>query len=150
MDMNFLCSLPDQNPEINWSIWIPALISIISLFFNILFYIIIAPKINLKYQKKSELLKIASDFFAYLSDLPSLKSFEGAPTQIRKYSQSIHLMFKNGTAPDNLASILEDLFKSVQSRKNIVDEKEISAWNSEIRNKIRSLRIEIASYTGIF
>jgi len=136
--------------SINLGIWIPAIISILTLIINITFYIFIAPKITSRYQRKDKMFEICSEFMSYLSNVVSLTSFSGVPTKIRNYCLQIHLMFLSGTAPDPLATQMENIFKMVQQRKDISEATEISEWETTYRDAVRSLREELSKYTGFF
>lgn len=139
-----------EHSTINWMIIIPAAISILTLIFNFLFYIIIAPHINFKFQKKAEFYKVAADLLNLLSEIISYKDFSDVPTKVRKYSLSIHILFKSGTAPEPLADLLEQLFQSTKQRKTILEESEIIEWEHKFRDLVRMLRKEMSKYTGIF
>lgn len=129
---------------------ITAGISIVTLLVNILFYIIIAPRINFKFQKKEDFLKYSSEFITYLSTINSLKNFDGVLTKIRNYSVSIQLLFKEGIAPDPLHSNMETIYQSVKERKSMISDEEIADWEIRFRSEIRELRMSLAKYTGIF
>lgn len=132
----------------NLELWVPAGVSILSLFVNIIFSIFVAPRIMEKISYKSKLYDICSDFLAFLATATSLDSYDGAPTKIRDYSLKIHLMFKTGTAPQNVSNSLEELFQLMRQRKRITDTPEIEAWNESFRVKVREFRKNIAHYTG--
>ena len=125
-------------------------ISIITLFLNILFYIIIAPRIGFRFQKKDELFKTASEFLAFLSEINSYDSFDGIPTKVRKYCVSIKLLFKDGETPKELTDRMENIYQMVKTRKNMEDLKEIDQWETKFREETHTLRKELAKYTGIF
>lgn len=129
---------------------VTALISIISLLLNILFYIVIAPKISFKFQKKEDFLKYASEFICYLSTINSLTTFDGVPTKVKKYCISIKLLFKKGVAPKPLDDKMEEIFQEVQKRKHLTQKDEISDWNENFRKITHELRIELSKYTGVF
>ena len=92
----------------NWEIWIPAMVSILTLAVNLLFYIFVQPRITYKANAREALMKTSIDFLNYLADLVSFDSFEGVPTKIRKYSIQIHLHFRSGTADGELELLLEN------------------------------------------
>ncbi len=149
--MNNICGLVAvQQSGFDWKIAITPIITIITLLVNILFYIIIAPRINFKFRKKEEFYKSTIDFLDFLSDMVSYQDFSGVPTKIRKYSLSIHMLFKSGTAPKPIADILEEVFQSAKERKKFTQESEISAWELDFRELVRKLRKELSKYTGIF
>ncbi len=125
-------------------------ISIITLFLNILFYIIIAPRIGFRFQKKDELFKTASEFLAFLSEINSYDSFDGIPTKVKKYCVSIKLLFKDGETPEELTNCMEKVYQMVKSRKNIETIEDIERWETEFRAETHTLRKELAKYTGIF
>lgn len=136
--------------QINASDILTAGISIVTLLLNILFYIIIAPRINFRFQKKEDFLKYSSDFIVYLSKVNSFKSFKGVPTKVKSYCVSIHLLFKSGKAPEPLNSLMEQVFQSVKKRKKLTTPKDINDWEVEFRKLTHELRKELAHYTGIF
>ena len=125
-------------------------ISIATLLLNILFYIILAPRIGFRFQKKEDFLKYASEFISYLSTVNSLDTFENAPTKVKSYCVSIELLFKSGVAPDPLHANMELVFQAVKRRKGLTSKQEISEWESDFREKTQALRKSLAKYTGIF
>lgn len=130
--------------------FVSVLISIFTLLLNILFYIIIAPRISFRYQKKEDFLKYSSEFINYLAKVNSLKNFDGVLTQVKTYCITIELLFKNGAAPEPLHSLMEDVFQSIRSRKAMISEEEICIWENEFRDKTKELRKALAKYTGVF
>ncbi len=62
--------------------------------------------------------------------------------EIRDISQRIHILFENGTAPRELNSSMEAIFKFAQDRKSFNDsnKQEIKAWEEELRVETRKLR----------
>lgn len=130
--------------------WFAAAISICTLLINILFYIIIAPKISFKFQRKEDFLKCSSEFLTYLSGVNSLTSFDGVPTKVKTYCVTIKLLFKSGSAPEELDECMEEVYQLVRDRKNITDEKEIWRWEEKFRSKTHELRVHLAKYTGVF
>lgn len=125
-------------------------ISIITFFLNILFYIIIAPRISFRFQKKDELFKTASEFLTFLSEINSYDSFDGIPTKVKKYCVSIKLLFKDGETPEELTNCMEKVYQMVKSRKNIETIEDIERWETDFREETHTLRKELAKYTGIF
>lgn len=130
--------------------FVTALISILTLLLNILFYIVIAPKINFRFQKKEDFLKYSSEFITFLSAVNSLDSFEGIPTKVKSYCVSIELLFKDGVAPEPLRNDMEKVFQAVKQRKTLTSTDEIIQWNSDFRTLTQQLRKSLAKYTGIF
>lgn len=130
--------------------WFAAAISVCTLLVNVLFYIIIAPRISFRFQKKEELLKCATDFLAYLSGVNSFDSFEGVPTKVKSYCIAIKLLFKKGVAPKELDECMENVYKMVKKRKTLNKDSEITAWEEEFRIETHNLRVMLARYTGIF
>lgn len=130
--------------------WVNCGISICTLLLNILFYIIIAPRISFRFQKKEDFLKYSAEFLEYLSKVNSLESFDGVPTKVKSYCVTIDLLFKNGSAPNPLHDCMEDVFKLVKARKNMTEEKEIWRWEEDFRSKTHDLRVCLAKYTGVF
>ncbi len=130
--------------------WFAAAISICTLLLNILFYIVIAPKISFKFQKKEDFLKYSSEFLAYLSGINSREDFEGVPTKVKTYCVTIKLLFKSGSAPKELDDCMEDVYQLVRERKSLTDDKEIWRWEERFRSKTHELRVHLAKYTGVF
>ncbi len=134
----------------DFAIWIPAIISIISLIVNTIFTIFIAPIILTRQNQKTEMYKICSGFFGYLTRVVSLKSYEGAPSQIRRYSLKIHLMFKSGNAPEPISTLLEEIFQLVEKRKSLTEDIQIRVWETIYRTKVHELRKGLSKYVGVF
>lgn len=132
----------------NLEIWIPAIVSIITLVVNLLFYIFIQPRMSYRASAKERLTKISVEMLNYLADIISYENFEGVPTQIRKYSLQIHLHFKSGVAKIQLEQLLELIFQECKKRKELVQEDEIVKWEIEFRDSVRKLRKELARYCG--
>ena len=130
--------------------WIAAIISVVTLFLNILFYIIIAPKISFRFQKKEDFLKYSSEFVAYLSEVNSFSNFDGVPTKVKSYCVSIMLLFKSGEAPKLLSDQMETVYQLVKQRKSLIEKDEISNWEEQFRQETRKLRQYLAKYTGVF
>ena len=130
--------------------FITASISIISLLLNILFYIIIAPKISFRFQRKDDFLKYSTEFISYLATINSLTCFDGVLTKISTYSITIQLLFKDGKAPDPLHKTLEEIYQSVAKRKSLSEEEKIQEWEIEFRKLTQTLRKDLSKYTGIF
>lgn len=136
--------------EISIADWFAAAVSICTLLVNVLFYIVIAPKINFRFQKKEDFLKYSSEFLTYLSGVNSLTSFDGVPTKVKTYCVTIKLLFKSGSAPKELDECMETVYQLVRERKNLKDDKEIGRWEEKFRSKTHELRIHLAKYTGVF
>jgi hypothetical protein len=126
-------------------------IAIVTLMLNILFYIIIAPRIGFRFQKKEDFLKYSSDFMTYLAQVSSSSDLKGAPTKVKNYCESIQLLFKNGKAPKDLRDCMEDIFQLVKTRKDTaMTEDEVEEWAEVFRKKTHELRSYLARYTGVF
>lgn len=132
----------------NLQIWIPAAVSIVSLLVNLGFYVFVQPKLTYKVDAKGKLMNTAVEFMNYLTEIVSFDDFNGVPTQIRKYSLQIHLHFKSGTAPKEVADLMETIFQNAKNRKGINTTVEIDSWNADFRDNVRKLRIELAKYCG--
>lgn len=132
----------------NLEIWIPAIISTITLVVNLLFYIFVQPRLAYKTTAREALTKTSVELLSYLADIISFDSFDGVPTKIRKYSLQIHLHFKNGTADGKIELLLEQIFKESQRRKQLNAETEIEQWNENFRVLARDLRMNLAKYCG--
>ena len=129
-------------------VWVPAIVSIITLIINIAFYVCVQSRLGYEYKRKEDLATICEEFFAFLSELVSYEEFEGVPTCIRNYSLKIHLCFVNGMADENISRELEEIYRMTKDRKKLKDLKEINDWNEKFRNKVRKLRKEIGKYCG--
>lgn len=146
----FAYDVASQEVGMNLEVWVPAIIAIISLVVNIVFSVFVAPKVIRENEYRTKLFEVCSEFFEYLSGVPSLSNYNGVPTKIRNYSLKIHLMFKEGSAPKELSESLENVFQKVKKRKELTEASEIDKWNDEFRNELRTLRKKIACYTGLF
>jgi len=129
-------------------IWVPSIVSIITLLINMGFYIFGQPRLGYKYKRKEELSKICEEMFTYLSEIVSLKDLAGAPTKIRNFSLKIHLCFKKGTASKDLSDCLEVIYQMVKQRKNFNDDNDMEEWNDNFRNQCRELRRLLGKYCG--
>lgn len=98
-------------------IWVPAIVSVVTLAVNMLFYIFAQPKISYKNKVKESLSKVSVELFDYISEIVSYNDFSGVPTKIRQYSIRIHMCFKEGTAPKELEAILEEIYQAVKKEK---------------------------------
>lgn len=131
-------------------IWVPAIVSVISLIVTTFFTVFVSPRIAAKNNQKTEMYKTCSEFFDYLTDIVSLSDYNGAPSTVRKYSLKIHLMFKSGTAPQSISNDLEEIFQKVKARKNLYEDAAIAQWEAEYRLSVRKLRVSLAKYIGVF
>lgn len=129
-------------------IWIPAIVSIITLLLNLMFYIFIQPRLTYKATAKESLKKISVELLNYLAEIISYEKFDGVPTQIRKYSLQIHLHFKEGTSDGQLEILLEQVFKEVRKRKSLTTTADIDKWNDDFRVLARNLRKNLAKHCG--
>jgi len=128
-----------------------AIVGITTLLVNVLFYIVIAPRIGFRFQKKEDFLKYSSEFMTYLAQVNSLSDFDGAPTKVKNYCESIQLLFKEGVAPAKLQACMEEVFQLVKERKDAQMEKtEMEEWELCFRKKTHDLRKYLAKYTGVF
>ena len=133
----------------NLEIWVPAIVSIITLVLNLLFYIFIQPRLTYKATAKESLKKVSVDLLNYLAEIISYEQFDGVPTQIRKYSLQIYLHFKAGTSDGQLEILLEQIFNEVRKRKNLTSTDDIDKWNDEFRVLARNLRKKLAKHCGV-
>lgn len=133
----------------NLEIWVPAIVSIITLVLNLLFYIFIQPRLTYKATAKESLKKVSVDLLNYLAEIISYEQFDGVPTQIRKYSLQIHLHFRAGTSDGQLEILLEQIFNEVRKRKNLTSTDDIDKWNDEFRVLARNLRKNLAKHCGV-
>lgn len=134
----------------NLEIWVPAIVSIITLIINVVFTIFVGPKIAERHNQRAAMYKICAEFFDYLTDLVSLENFDGAPSTVRKYSLKIHFMFKTGVAPSRIAAGLESVYQKVKERKELYDDTAISEWEKSYRKLVHALRVDLAKYVGVF
>lgn len=132
----------------NLEIWIPAIVSIITLLLNLLFYIFIQPRLTYKATAKESLKKVAVDLMNYLAEIISYEDFSNVPTQIRQYSLQIHMHFKKGTSDGQLEIFLEQVFQEVKRRKSLTTDEDVDKWNDDFRVLARKLRKELAKYCG--
>lgn len=133
----------------NLEIWIPAIVSIITLLINLLFYIFVQPYLAYKGSARETLTKVSVELLNYLTEIVSYDKFDGVPTKIRKYSLQIHLQFKNGAAEKKISLLLEEIYQEVQKRKQLHSDKEIDEWNNNFRVIVRNLRMALAKYCGV-
>lgn len=138
------------NESKSMEIWIPAVVSIITLLVNMFFYIFVQPRLTYKTTAKESLTKVSVELLNYLAEIVSYEDFTGVPTKIRKYSLQIHLQFKNGTAKGDIELNLEKVFQEIQKRKQLSTEVEIEKWNEGFRVLVRDLRKSLAKYCGSF
>lgn len=129
-------------------IWAPAIVSVVTLAVNMLFYIFAQPKISYKNKVKESLSKVSVELFDYISEIVSYNDFSGVPTKIRQYSIRIHMCFKEGTAPKELEAILEEIYQAVKKRKSLTTFDEIDRWNENFRKMAKKLRKNLAEHCG--
>lgn len=129
-------------------IWIPAIVSVITLLINLMFYMFIQPRLTYKATAKESLKKVSVDLMNYLAEIVSYDDFSDVPTQVRKYSLQIHMHFKKGTSDGQLEIILEQVFKEVKKRKSMTTAEDIDEWNDNFRVLARKLRKNLAKYCG--
>lgn len=134
----------------NIDVWVPAIISILSLLVNVLFSVFVAPRVLRRSNAKDKMHSICANYQQYLSEIVSYDSFEGVPTQVRKYSLEIHLMFQDGTAPKKLAKAMEKIYQMTKERKKLSDAPAIDKWNNDFRDEVARLRKLMAKYTAVF
>lgn len=134
--------------ECNFEIWIPAMVSIVTLLVNMAFYLFMQPRIADKASTKEALTKVSVELLNYLAEIVSMDNFDGVPTKIRKYSLQIHLYFRSGTAAGAVELLLEKIFKEVQKRESLSAQQDIEHWNDNFRNLVRDLRKNLAKYCG--
>ncbi len=133
-----------------WKVWLPSIVSILTLIVNICFYVFVQPNISFTLKRKERFAAVTEELLEFLSEVVSRESFDGVPTKIRNYSLKLHLCFKSGEAPQLMNVQLEHLFKMCQERKMISDEQKIHQWNDDFRNEVRKLRKAAAEYCGVF
>lgn len=129
-------------------IWVPAIVSVVTLVVNMLFYIFAQPKISYKNKVKESLSKVSVELFDYISEIVSYNDFSGVPTKIRQYSIRIHMCFKEGTAPKELEAILEEIYQAVKKRKSLTTFDEIDRWNENFRKMAKKLHKNLAEHCG--
>ncbi|CAL4868266.1 hypothetical protein MMA231_02541 [Asticcacaulis sp. MM231] len=96
---------------------------------------------NRREQKRwlvSERYKIFAELLSIVTAIPKSEEDKSKWTyQIRACSQRLHVLFKEGTAPRDLADALEAVFQFARQRK---DNSMPADWSEEQRNSVRSLR----------
>jgi hypothetical protein len=150
MIVSVVCKVANQVNSFDPSVWVPAIISIISLFLNIVFFIYVAPYITSRNQKKEKMYEIACEFMELLSAITSKEDYSGIPTEIRKYCLKIHMMFKSGSAPKDIGDQMETIFQLAQKRKKITLDQDLHDWQVEFRQQVKLLRKSLSKYTGFF
>lgn len=135
--------------SVEWvKIWLPSLVSVVTLLINLGFYIFVQPGLGYKYKVKKHLRDVSDEFFLYLANVVSLDDYNGVLTKVREYSLKIHLCFKEGTADENMTAQLEKIYQMVKDRKIMADESAIDQWNDTFRDEIRILRKQLGRYCG--
>lgn len=129
-------------------VWLPCIVSIITLLINLCFYIFVQPRLGYKYKVKERLYLECSELFVYLADIVSKDDFNGVPTQIREHSLKIHLCFVSGKADEKTSAKLEEIYQMTKKRKNLNTGAEIEAWNDQFRIASRELRKLLGRYCG--
>lgn len=129
-------------------VWLPSIVSIITLLINLCFYIFVQLRLGYRYKVKEQLYQECAKLFVYLADIVSMTDFNGVPTQIREYSLKIHLCFMGGKADDKTSSKLEKIYQMTKDRKTLNTDTEIGAWNTQFRNESRELRKLLGRYCG--
>jgi hypothetical protein len=132
------------------SIWLPCVVSVVTLLVNLFFYIVVQPRLSFRNKRKEDFSKIVDEFLVLISEIPGKQSFEGVPTQVRNFSLKIHLCFKKGVASQAISDQLEIIFRDTRDRKALTDDDRIQEWNVKFRNDARNLRKVLARYTGTF
>ena len=129
-------------------VWLPSIVSIITLLINLCFYIFVQPRLGYKYKVKEQLYRECTELFVFLTDIVSKADFNGVPTKIREHSLKIHLCFVNGKADDKTSEKLEEIYQMTKNRKTLNADTEIEAWNIQFRKKSRELRKLLGRYCG--
>jgi hypothetical protein len=88
---------------------------------------------------RTERFRTFSELISLISAVATREDYDTWPDEIRVLSQRVHLLFKSGTAPNSIASPMQELFSLALKMKlgKVKDEKE---WRSEIREEARKLR----------
>ena len=110
-------------------VWLPSIVSIITLLINLCFYIFVQPRLGYKYKVKEQLYRECTELFVFLTDIVSKADFNGVPTKIREHSLKIHLCFVSGKADDKTSEKLEEIYQMTKNRKTLNADTEIEAWN---------------------
>lgn len=129
-------------------VWLPSIVSIITLLINLCFYIFVQPRLGYKYKVKEQLYRECTELFVFLTDIVSKADFNGVPTKIREHSLKIHLCFVSGKADDKTSEKLEEIYQMTKNRKTLNADTEIEAWNILFRKKSRELRKLLGRYCG--
>ena len=117
-------------------VWLPSIVSIITLLINLCFYIFVQPRLGYKYKVKEQLYRECTELFVFLTDIVSKTDFNGVPTKIREHSLKIHLCFVSGKADDKTSEKLEEIYQMTKNRKTLNADTEIEAWNIQFRKKM--------------
>jgi len=87
-----------------------------------------------RYKASIELIDLVSSHY-------SKTACDEWPEEIRSASIRIHLLNKNGTAPEDLSDTMQNLFQMALNRKlGRVKTEELQKWNHSFRDKTRKLR----------
>jgi len=89
-----------------------------------------------------EKYKLFSELLAIVAVTPETQdSLDQWTYSIRSLTQRIHILFPDGTAPDDLATVLENVFLLAKEKKHGQDNNQ---WRNNMRASIRELRKQIA------
>jgi len=84
-----------------------------------------------------------SEFLSLFTHTPKEKeSLDKWTYEIRDLSLRIHILFPEGTAPNQLAESIESIFQLARKKKRGEESEE---WSSEMRTAVRELRKHMAA-----
>lgn len=91
----------------------------------------------------SERYKLYSELLTLVTHTPKEKEKLNSWTyEIRDISQRIHILFIEGSAPEDFSQSIEDVFQLARLKKR---GKSSETWNNKMRDAVRKMRIEMAS-----
>ena len=91
----------------------------------------------------AERYKLYSELLTLVTHTPKdLEILDKWTYSIRDISLRIHILFKEGTAPDELAQSIEAVFQLARSKKR---GEESDDWSNEMRNAVRTMRKHMAA-----
>lgn len=86
----------------------------------------------------SKKYKLYSELLTLVTHTPKeQKALSQWTYSIRDISQRLHILFKDGTAPDDLAQSIEAVFQLARAKKKGTD---AESWDTEMRDAVRMMR----------
>jgi uncharacterized membrane-anchored protein YhcB (DUF1043 family) len=91
----------------------------------------------------AERYKLYSELLTLVTHTPKEKELLDKWTyEIRDISQRIHILFSEGTAPEELAQSIESVFQLARSKKKGTAPED---WSNQMRNSVRNMRVYMSS-----